>query len=110
MEKNTNSAFQCPVTATMSILSGKWKPIILWRIQNGVNRFGELKKQIPGITQKMLTQQLRELEQDRILDRKVFAQVPPRVEYSFSEYGLSLQPVLQALCKWGEIHLQQPHP
>lgn len=101
------AGMSCPVTATMGIISGKWKPIILWRLYNGVQRFGELKRQIPGITQKMLTQQLRELEQDGIIERKVFAEVPPRVEYSFSTYGKTLQPVLHAMCDWGEEHLRK---
>ena len=96
----------CPVTATMGIISGKWKPIILWRLLQGVQRFGELRRQIPGITPKMLTQQLRELEGDGLIGRKVFAQVPPRVEYTFTEYGETLHPVLHAMGAWGRTHLQ----
>lgn len=105
MEKNTelDAAF-CPVTATMEVIRGKWKPIILWRVCSGVHRFGELKRQIPGITQKMLVQQLRELEQDGILERRIFAEVPPRVEYTFSPFGRTLRPVLDAMCHWGEKH------
>ncbi|MBC7923979.1 MAG: helix-turn-helix transcriptional regulator [Ferruginibacter sp.] len=96
----------CPVTATMGVISGKWKPIILWRLLQDVRRFGELKRQIPGITPKMLTQQLRELEGDGLIERKVFAQVPPRVEYTFTEYGETLQPLLHAMGAWGRTHWQ----
>jgi DNA-binding HxlR family transcriptional regulator len=105
MESPDACDYACPVTATMQVISGKWKPIILWRMLNGFSRFGALKKSIPGLTQKMLTQQLRELEQDGIINRKVFAEVPPRVEYSFSDYGKTLQPILQAMGEWGTKHM-----
>ncbi len=94
----------CPVTTTLSVIGGKWKPIILFVIQDGKKRFGEIKKLIPGITQKMLTQQLRELEKDGIVHRKVYPVVPPRVEYSMTEYGRTLAPILAALAKWGRAH------
>ena len=95
---------QCPVTTTLSVIGGKWKPIILFTIRNEKKRFGEIKKLIPGITQKMLTQQLRELEQDGIILRKVYPVVPPKVVYSMTEYGLSLSPVLNAMAAWGSAH------
>ena len=96
----------CPVTTTMGIIGGKWKPIILFVLQNNSNiRFGEMKRLIPGITQKMLTQQLRELEKDGIVNRKVYAVVPPKVEYSLTEEGHSLEPLLQEMCSWGNRHL-----
>lgn len=92
----------CPVETCLELLSGKWKPRILWKLhQRGVVRFGELKRGLPEITAKMLTQQLRELEQDGLITRKVYAEVPPRVEYSLSEFGLTLKPVLDTLARWG---------
>ena len=94
----------CPVTATMTVIGGKWKPIILWILRDNVRRFGEIKRFIPGITQKMLTQQLRELEKDRIINRQVYPVVPPKVEYSLSEYGRTLIPILDAMAAWGEKH------
>jgi DNA-binding HxlR family transcriptional regulator len=94
----------CPVTTTLSVIGGKWKPIILWIIRDGRKRFGEIKRLIPAITQKMLTQQLRELEQDGIIHREVHPVVPPKVEYSLTDYGRTLIPVLQAMAEWGEIH------
>jgi len=96
----------CPVTAAISIIGGKWKPIILWILFQGTRRFGELKRMIPKITQKMLTQQLRELERDGIVHRKVYPVVPPKVEYSLTERGRTLDPVLQAMAEWGNTHLK----
>ena len=90
------------VEATLEVIGGKWKPIILCHLGNGPIRTGELKRQIPTITQKMLTQQLRELEEDRIVDRKVYNQVPPKVEYSLTEEGKSLREILVAMSVWGE--------
>jgi len=94
----------CPTTATVSIIGGKWKPPILSRLVEGVKRFGELQRLVPHVTKKMLTQQLRELEQDGIIERKVYHEVPPKVEYSLSEYGRSLIPVLKAMEAWGIEH------
>lgn len=94
----------CPVTTTLSVIGGKWKPIILWIIRDEKKRFGEIKRLIPSITQKMLTQQLRELERDDIIHRKVYPVVPPKVEYSLTDYGHSLTPILNAMAKWGEMH------
>jgi len=96
--------FNCPVKATMEIIGGKWKPIILYYLKDGLKRFGELQRLIPHITKKMLTQQLRELERDEIIERKVYHQVPPKVEYSLSEYGKSLKPVLELMATWGNKH------
>lgn len=93
------------VEATMDVIGGKWKPIILCNLRHGPLRTSELKKQISGISQKMLTQQLRELEQANIITRKVFNQVPPKVEYSLSDYGNTLGVVLDNLCSWGEMHV-----
>lgn len=95
----------CRVDDALGILVGKWKPIILLiLLQYGTHRFSELKRRVPGITQKMLTNQLRELEEEDIITRKVYAQVPPKVEYSITEYGKSLQPILVAMHDWGTAH------
>jgi len=95
------------VQATLSVLGGKWKILILWHLKDQTRRFGELKRLMPEITEKMLIQQLRELEKDAIVHRNVYPDVPPKVEYSFTTYGRSLEPVLQVLCNWGEAHLNR---
>ena len=93
----------CPVTATMKVLGGKWKPILINAIYfTSPARFGELKRSVVGITQSMLTQQLRELEEDGIISRKVYAEIPPKVEYTLTEFGLTLSPVILTMAKWGE--------
>ncbi len=98
----------CPVETCLELLSGKWKPRILWKLhQGGIVRFGELKRGMPEITAKMLTQQLRELEQDGLVTRRVYAEVPPKVEYSLSEFGETLKPILENLARWGAEHHQQ---
>lgn len=91
----------CPINFAMRMIGGKWKPIILHRIKVGINRFGQLQKAIPLISKQMLTAQLRELEQDNLINRKVFAEVPPRVEYSISKNRESLFPLLEAIENWG---------
>lgn len=92
----------CSVELALQVLGGKWKPIILWHLRGGERqRFGELKRHMPNVTQKMLTQQLRELESDGMLLRVVYAEVPPRVEYSLTRLGLSVLPVLDQLSRWG---------
>jgi DNA-binding HxlR family transcriptional regulator len=93
----------CPVTATMKVLGGKWKPILINAIYfTAPSRFGELKRSVKGITQSMLTQQLRELENDGIISRKIYAEIPPKVEYTLTEFGLTLSPVIQTLADWGK--------
>jgi len=107
-EYDCNKADKCPVITTLEVIGGKWKPAILWEMtRNGTMRFGQLKKAIEGITQKMLTQQLRELESDNIINRKVYAEVPPRVEYNLTDYGLTITPVLNEMAKWGLKHLKK---
>ncbi|MEZ4659251.1 MAG: helix-turn-helix domain-containing protein [Caldilineaceae bacterium] len=96
---------ECPVETSLELLSGKWKPRILWKLhQQGVIRFGELKRQLADITPKMLTQQLRELEQDGLVHREVYPVVPPKVEYSLSDFGKTLKPILDTLAEWGTAH------
>jgi DNA-binding HxlR family transcriptional regulator len=93
----------CPVTATMQVLGGKWKAILINAIYHtSPARFGELKRSVKGITQSMLTSQLRELEDDGIISRKIYAEIPPRVEYTLTEFGLTLSPIMQSMAKWGE--------
>lgn len=92
---------ECPVTLCLSAIGGKWKPVILYCICNSVNRFGALQRAIPSVTKQMLTKQLRELESDGIVTRKVFAEVPPRVEYGLTSEGVSLLPVVEAMRDWG---------
>src|ERR1700733_10191442 len=94
----------CPVTLTANIIGGKWKPSILFFLEGGTHRFGELQKLIPGLTKKMLTQHLRDLERHEIVRRKVYAEVPPRVEYSLTRHGESLKPILTLMSAWGTRH------
>jgi len=100
--------YNCPVEAAIDVMGGKWKPLILWWLhQKGTQRFGELRKLMPGVTEKMLTQQLREMERDGIVDRHVYATVPPKVEYSLTSYGLSLKRALKAISDWGMQHMRR---
>lgn len=94
----------CPVKLTASIIGGKWKPSLLFHLEGRTRRFCELQRLIPGLTKKMLTQHLRELEHDGIVHRKVFAEVPPRVEYSLTRHGESLKPILKLMSAWGTRH------
>mgnify|MGYP006347578073 FL=1 len=95
----------CPVGVVLRILGGKWKLSILCALLDGTKRFSELRRLNPGITQRMLTNQLRELEADLVVTRKIYAEVPPKVEYSLTEVGKKLQPILQQLEEWGRIYL-----
>lgn len=98
-----NKNYTCSFEITIDLIGGKWKPLIIWHLgSRGTQRFNELKRLIPGITQKMITQQLRELEADNLVVRTVYPQVPPKVEYSLTEFGKSLMPILKLMCKWGE--------
>jgi len=108
-EWHTENPQNCPMVGAINIIGGKWKPIILHMLSGGTKRFGELKKNIPPVSQKMLTQQLRELEADGIINRKVYAEVPPRVEYSLSARGETLKPILSDLYAWGEEHANSRH-
>lgn len=93
--------YHCALDITMKYIGGKWKSIILWYLRNGAMRFSALKRLMPDIAEKMLSQQLKELERDGILERKAFAEVPPRVEYTLSDFGSKLMPVVEAMAKWG---------
>jgi DNA-binding HxlR family transcriptional regulator len=104
-----NAGKSCPVEWTLEVVGGKWKCVILWHVRGRVRRFSELRRLIPGATQKMLTAQLRQLERDGLIERKVYAQVPPKVEYSISAYGQSLSPLLELMCKWGLSHATSEH-
>jgi DNA-binding HxlR family transcriptional regulator len=95
-------ARKCPVTAAMKAIGGKWKILILWNLKNRVMRFSELERALPGITQAMLTQQLRSLEKDGIIHRKVYPVIPPKVEYSLTKLGDRLGDTLAALEVWGK--------
>ena len=91
----------CPVETTLSLIGNKWKDLILRDLMEGTMRFGQVKKSVGDISQKVLTAQLRDMEESGLVDRKVYAEVPPRVEYSLTELGLSLKPVLDAMVEWG---------
>jgi DNA-binding HxlR family transcriptional regulator len=93
---------KCPAETTLDVIGGRWKVPILWHLFQGTRRFSELRRGLDGVTQKMLTQQLRELEAEGIVNRKVYPQVPPKVEYSLTGEGQSLKPVVEAMCKWGK--------
>lgn len=91
----------CPAEITLSVIGGRWKTVLLYHLFQGVKRFSELQRALTGITQKMLTQQLREMERDGLVHREVYAEVPPRVEYSLTPLGQTLEPVVHAMCDWG---------
>lgn len=95
---------RCPVEVTLSEIGGKWKLRILWHLLKGTKRFGELKKALPGITQQMLTAQLREMEAGGLISRTVYAVVPPKVEYCLTDYGISVEPILRLMYDWGANH------
>lgn len=95
------------VQTTIKVIGGKWKLLILWHLKDGAKRFSELKRLMPEISEKMLIQQLRELEKDKIVNRDIQSDVPPKVEYSFTTYGKTIIPLLKPLCDWGQEHLRQ---
>ena len=99
--------YGCPVEATVDVLGGKWKAVILYYLFSGPKRFNELRRLLPNVTQRMLTLQLRELELDGIVNREIFKQIPPRVEYSLTEFGVSLGPIIIQMRDWGEVYMEQ---
>ena len=102
-----NTDYNCPVGATLELIGGKYKSLILWHLVDETLRFGELRKLIPQATPKMLTQQLRELEEANLLIRTVYPVVPPKVEYTLSELGVSIRPVLESMYAWGADYLAE---
>jgi DNA-binding HxlR family transcriptional regulator len=105
--KSYDCAGGCPVEATLDRIGGKWKGILLFHLMSGTHRFNQLRRQLPSITQRMLTKQLRELEKDGLIQRVVYPEVPPRVEYSLTPLGRSLRPIINALRAWGESYVQR---
>ncbi|UQZ37221.1 transcriptional regulator [Paenibacillus sp. PK3_47] len=109
-EERQNSGqkqYKVGVEAALEVMGGKWKPLIIYHLMTGRKRTSELRRLIPGITQKMLTTQLRSLEKDEIVERKAYTEIPPRVEYGLTSYGWGLKPALDLLCYWGEDHLDK---
>ncbi len=97
----------CPVETVTELISGRWKVRILWKLHQRTMRFGELRRELSGITEKMLAQQLRELERDHLVVRKMYNEMPPKVEYSLSEFGRTLSPILEMLAEWGTQQRRQ---
>lgn len=100
----TKRAYACGIGPAFEVVGGKWKAIILWELDGGPVRFGELKRRVAGASEKMLIQQLRELEQDGLITRRAFPEVPPRVEYALSDWGVRLNAALSMLADWGEAY------
>lgn len=98
--------YRCPVEVTVEMISGKWKSLILWHLHDGAMRYKELERIVPGVSQKMLTQQLKEMEEDKLLIRTVFPEVPPRVEYELTELGHSVFPMLEMMHNWAINNLK----
>jgi DNA-binding HxlR family transcriptional regulator len=98
-------SYDCGLGAALDMVGGKWKPIVLWHLSGGPRRFGELRRLVTGISEKMLIQQLREMQGDGIVAREDFREIPPRVEYSLTEFGESLREALRPLCEWGAEHM-----
>jgi DNA-binding HxlR family transcriptional regulator len=101
----SGKGYGCPIEALMDAVGGKWKPVILYHLMGGTRRFGELRRLVPGVSQRMLTQHLRELEVDGIVHREVYREVPPKVEYSLTGLGRTLEPVLLKMNEWAEEHM-----
>ena len=100
--------YDCPVEATLDVIGGKWKVVILFHLtHDGTQRFAVLRRKIPSVSERMLIQQLRELEEDGIVHREVFPEVPPKVEYSLTEYGKTLRPITEVMCEWGQRHIKR---
>jgi DNA-binding HxlR family transcriptional regulator len=104
MEKST---YGCGLEAALAVVGGKWKPIVLWHLAAGPCRFGALRRLVTGISEKMLIQQLREMQADGIVSRKDYREIPPRVEYALTPFGLSLIDALRPLCDWGARHMKR---
>ncbi|MEV0299423.1 helix-turn-helix domain-containing protein [Nocardia sp. NPDC050710] len=108
MGEKRSGPYFCGIDAAMDVVGGKWKALILWELEeNGVRRFGELRRGLPGVSEKMLIQQLRELEEDGIVTREVFPEIPPRVEYELTELGAALNTALRPLGAWGRDRIDR---
>ncbi|WP_119324763.1 winged helix-turn-helix transcriptional regulator [Capsulimonas corticalis] len=105
--KRFDCSYGCPVEATLDVIGGKWKSVILFHLIGGTKRFGELRRMLPGVTQRMLTLQLRELEEHGVVHREVYRQIPPKVEYSLTDYGWTLESILRQMRDWGEEFVRQ---
>ncbi|MEM7134408.1 MAG: helix-turn-helix domain-containing protein [Chloroflexota bacterium] len=101
------SDYSCSVEATLDVIGGKWKGVILYHLLEDMQRFGELQRLIPNVTRRMLTLSLRELEIDGLVHREVYKQVPPKVEYSLTEYGRTLEPIIRSLRVWGDEYIRR---
>ena len=119
MEQNQSAAglmtlrdkeYKCGIDVTLALVGGKWKASILWHLAQGTMRFSDLQRQFSDTPRKMLTQQLRELEADGLVHRKVYPQVPPKVEYSLTEQGKTIFPILELMCDWGRSYVQESAP
>ncbi len=102
----SNNTFNCGLGAALAVIGGKWKPLVLYHLAQDVHRYGELRRAIGGVTDKVLIQQLKELERDEIIARIDYQEMPPKVEYSLTPFGQSLAVALGALCTWGTEHMQ----
>ena len=100
-------AYGCGLEAALDVIGGKWKVLVLWHLSSGPRRFGELRRLVKGISEKMLIQSLREMEGDGIVRRNDFREIPPRVEYSLTPFGVSLKESLKPLCEWGSRHMKR---
>jgi DNA-binding HxlR family transcriptional regulator len=106
MIKYNNTEYHCSMELTLDVIGGKWKPLILWYLREDTLRFSELQRELPYITQKMLTQQLRGLEASGLVNRLIYTQIPPKVEYSLTDAGKSLLPILETMSQWGLNYAQ----
>ena len=106
MKKTCNNTILCPVDATIQLIGGKYKAIILWHLVDKTLRYSEIHRKMPNATDKMLAQQLRELERDGLIHRTVYPVVPPKTEYSLTDFGKTLTPILEAMCNWGSNYLE----
>ncbi|MFU0800642.1 MAG: helix-turn-helix transcriptional regulator [Xylanivirga thermophila] len=106
IDNDITKKYRCPVEYTLEAIGGKWKSLILWSLaQDGVKRYGEIKKSINGITHKMLSQQLKDLESKGLIHREQYNQIPPKVEYWLTKKGQTLVPILEAMCQWGSENM-----
>lgn len=107
MKEDCQVTFICPVEATVKLMGGKYKPVILWNLIYGPMRYSEIHRLAPNATDKVLSQQLKELESDGLINKKIYPEVPPRTEYTLTDFGKSLFPVLNAMCDWGKEYIKE---